>query len=107
MASASLAVTAAASVEDRPLNSGAYVGLEAQDTNRPAPTRAATTAIAVIAFWPPVKPENSERTFVQERGRVEALHICIRMISVNASTALLRTATVSWVATDASLAAIM
>ena len=62
MASDSLAVTAAASVEDRPLNSGAYVGLEAHDTNRPAPTRAATTAIAVIAFWPPVKPENSERT---------------------------------------------
>ena len=55
-------MTAAASVEDSPLNSGAYVGLEAHDTNSPAPTRATTTAIAVIAFWPPVKPENRERS---------------------------------------------
>ncbi len=58
-------------------------------------------------FCPALNSEKERLPAGSVRVIVVAHQTCIRMISLNASMALLRTATVTWVVTDAWVAAIV
>ena len=63
--------------------------------------------ITATAFWPAVKAAKERCSGCSRPSDLVASSDGIRMISLKASRALLRTATVSWVVTEASVAAIV
>ena len=71
------------------------------------PSSSAAVPITATTFWPGVNCWKVVRVAVHRPLEHLAHQTCIRMISVNASTALLRTATVTWVVTAAWVAAIV
>ena len=106
-AALSLSTTADASAAAMLVNSGAYDGVEAQRNTMTAPSTRARPPITAMVFWP--AREGGERALqgLQPADDLVAHQTDIRMISWKASRALLRTAVVSWVATEASVAVIV
>ena len=87
------------------LNSGLQVGWAANRVSATAPSTSPIAATATMARCPGVKP--ASRLFARSReATVRRFTAGILMISLKASSALLRTVVVSWVASWAWVAAI-